>query len=320
MRPIIVLVLQAAAAAASAAASAAACPAFAAAAADAAFWSAVTARVYGSGTVSVERRQRLAHFEGFVAQHQATALEASGGASSLLPRVLDGTAASGPAARTAAGQLVRAAGFVPGLPTAVPFVAPSDYPKWVGALVARLGEVEAELAAVLASRDAAGAAALFGSLGEHHGATTGWEQATLVEAFDVQAAGVAAFPRTHALLREVGAPTGPRHTAVARQLPRTGIPEHCDMQNWMLTLHLPLRVEGGHDERGVGIVVNGERREWRCGVPSVMDTSFPHRTFSEADAPLYMLLVDFWHPALTTEECEALEFFFREAVRVQQGT
>ena len=78
----------------------------------------------------------------------------------------------------------------------------------------------------------------------------------------------------------------------------------------MLTLHLPLRGEGCE------IVVNGERREWHVGVPSVMDTTFLHETRSWGGEDFEMLLlVDFWHPALTEEEVRAMETFWRAARR-----
>jgi beta-hydroxylase len=138
---------------------------------------------------------------------------------------------------------------------------------------------------------------------------TGWAHLALIDNFRRRDDAVAVFPETARILDDVVGTErrmGPRLVAIAKQKARTGIPEHYDYMNWMLTLHTAL----GGPREGCGIVVDRVRRDWTVGDPVVMDTTFAHETYNESDEDLYLLLVDFWHPDLGVDEIDALRAFF----------
>ena len=103
---------------------------------------------------------------------------------------------------------------------------------------------------------------------------------------------------------------GPRHIAIARQK-EGGIPDHSDLINTQLTLHLPLVINCD-----AGIVVNKERHPWKENVPLILDTSFVHSTWNSGPDDALLLLVDFWHPDLSVDEIHALRCFIAANSRV----
>ena len=208
---------------------------------------------------------------------------------------------------------MRALGFYQGL-TARPLWAGPSRPSWAASLESHLPSLQSELSAFLSSGDSS----LWSSLGSYNGSDTGWHQVDLWSHFSASALGQSAFPRTCALLRScASAHLGPRHVAVARQDPGRGIGDHCDMHNWMLTLHLPL--QAGRGTGAVGIVVDGVRREWEVGRGTVMDTTFVHSTYNDGKEPMYLLMVDFWHPELSGAERKELEGFWRATTTSMEG-
>jgi aspartate beta-hydroxylase len=79
--------------------------------------------------------------------------------------------------------------------------------------------------------------------------------------------------------------------------PHTHIPPHCGVTNTRLTLHLPLILPGNCRFR-----VGGETREWRMGEAWVFDDTIEHEAWNDADMPRAILILDLWHPQLTTLE------------------
>ncbi|CAM9290272.1 unnamed protein product, partial [Phaeothamnion confervicola] len=64
----------------------------------------------------------------------------------------------------------------------------------------------------------------------------------------------------------------------------------------------------------------GEQREWRNGEALILDTSFEHETRNNATtAARYVMIVDFWHPQLTSPEQEALAFVYDLRNRYDSG-
>ena len=54
---------------------------------------------------------------------------------------------------------------------------------------------------------------------------------------------------------------------------------------------------------------------WPRAKAMVMDTTFIHTAYNDADEPADLLFVDFWHPDLTNDECLALTLFQLELDR-----
>jgi len=189
-----------------------------------------------------------------------------------------------------------------------------ERPGWVEELESHLPLLQSELSSFLASGDPN----LWTSLGAYKGLDTGWHQIDLGSYFEMSRLGQDAFPDTCGLLRRLaGEHLGPRHVAIARQDPGLGIGEHCDMHNWILTLHLPLL----HDGIGCGIVVDGVDYDWKVGEGRVMDTSFLHSTYNKGGETMYLLLVDFWHSGMSGLERGEMEGFWRATTgrRVNEG-
>ena len=130
----------------------------------------------------------------------------------------------------------------------------------------------------------------------------GWSQIPLASYGRLHPEAHALFPRTLELLR--GAPIGPREVSIVRQAGRRGLPRHSDQRNYMLTAHVVLQ------GAGCTLHCDGEARLWHEGAePTVIDTTFWHATANESAEPVYVLLVDFWHPGLTPREKRALSAF-----------
>ena len=119
----------------------------------------------------------------------------------------------------------------------------------------------------------------------------------------------AKFPQTVALLKDLKVPTAMRGVMFARQRPGSRVARHSDGRNFVLTLHLGLRVPPGGVET-CWIECGGERRAWSEGKAVVLDTSFGHETANLSEDDRHVLIVDFWHPDLTLTEQEALKFIY----------
>jgi len=119
------------------------------------------------------------------------------------------------------------------------------------------------------------------------------------------------FPNTLDLLRGLGVPLGPADCCIVRQAGGSGLPRHTDDRNYFLTAHIPLDSgEGDSATASCALTCDGETRTWSAGGdPTVIDTTFWHKTRNEAEAPVYVLLVDFWHPDLTALERAAMQIF-----------
>ena len=107
-------------------------------------------------------------------------------------------------------------------------------------------------------------------------------------------------PRTAELLKSV--PVGQEALFSILQ-PHTPIPEHSDGLNFFLTCHLGLKIPPG-----CGIRVGDETRAWAEGETLLFNTSFLHEAWNRSDSLRIVLLVDVWHPELTSAEIEAISF------------
>jgi len=260
----------------------------------------------------------LDRFNRFVNHHRAKSIRLSHNLTDYVPFILRGGPEAGPIARGPNNQIVRILGAYPGLTQAKPTHSvdsrfQSDDLSWVWSLVSHNEEILEELNAQLLDATESLRWSFFATpLGEKFSENTGWAHILLIDNYSWIDDNCAKFPVTVRALREcVGTARrlGPRHVAIARQKARSGIPDHSDLINSMLTLHLPLCGVGV----SAGITINGTFYEWRVNEPIVMDTTFVHSTRnSHPTDDVYMLLVDFHHPDLTNCEIDALRAFWSE--------
>uniref|UniRef100_A0A0G4IEP4 Aspartyl/asparaginy/proline hydroxylase domain-containing protein n=1 Tax=Chromera velia CCMP2878 TaxID=1169474 RepID=A0A0G4IEP4_9ALVE len=193
--------------------------------------------------------------------------------------------------------------FVPGL-TAQPWWDPSQFP-WISKLEENVETIQEELETALKNPGE------FSFASDSAYSTTmgsGWSSIRLQRFGEWREENTAKFPKTTALLRDLNVPFAPRGVMFARQVPQTGVGRHSDGLNFILTLHLGLRVPKDLCSMKVG---EEEWKKWEDGKSLVLDTSFVHETRNESpDSDRLVLIVDFWHPELTDEEREALQFVY----------
>jgi aspartate beta-hydroxylase len=84
------------------------------------------------------------------------------------------------------------------------------------------------------------------------------------------------------------------------------IKPHCGPWNTRLTCHLGLVVPDG-----ASIRVGTEIIRWQEGKCLVFDDSFEHEVWNRSDEQRIVLLIQFWHPDLTSDEIWALKELMR---------
>lgn len=124
------------------------------------------------------------------------------------------------------------------------------------------------------------------------------------------------FPQTYELIRSLNIPLAVRGVCFARQGPGTGVSEHSDGRNFILTSHLGLKIPTGKE---VSMTVGSEKRGWAEGKLTTIDTSFTHKTENESDSDRYVLIIDYWHPELTSIERDCLEYIYDLRNKFERG-
>jgi len=84
--------------------------------------------------------------------------------------------------------------------------------------------------------------------------------------------------------------------------PGKAIPPHVDDNNYKFTLQLGLSIPDGD----CAIRVGGETRKWEEGRCIIFSDSFVHEVWNRTNQPRVVLLMDLWHPSLTTAEIASL--------------
>jgi aspartate beta-hydroxylase len=125
---------------------------------------------------------------------------------------------------------------------------------------------------------------------------------------------VALFPVTTEIIKSLGIPLAVRGVMFAKQVANSGVKPHSDGRNFILTCHLGLSVP-----RNCWIAVGGDRREWAENKAIVFDTSFTHETYNDSEEDRFVLIIDFWHPELTSAERQALEFIYDARNKFEAG-
>lgn len=118
-------------------------------------------------------------------------------------------------------------------------------------------------------------------------------------------------PQTHELLRQLPGWCGDYlwgdalfsvHAAGAH------LAGHCSIDNFRVRAHLGIDVPPGCTIR-----VGTEQRAWADGRVLLFEDSFEHEVWNRSAAPRALLIVDFWHPDLTSIEIAALRAGFGHA-------
>ena len=122
------------------------------------------------------------------------------------------------------------------------------------------------------------------------------------------------FPLTYELLRSLDIPLAVRGVCFARQAPGSGVKPHSDGRNFILTSHLGLTIPDG-----CWIMVGNEKRHWEEKRLLTLDTSFVHSTSNPTPHDRLVMIIDFWHPELTTAEQAALGFVYELRNKFESG-
>ena len=115
-------------------------------------------------------------------------------------------------------------------------------------------------------------------------------------------------PKTTKALVEAMGDLGPAHRFVGFTRQKAGVrgTVHSDGRNYMLSTLTPVTAP-----KGCGIFVDGEEAVIATdGPPVVLDNTFPHHVYNDADEDRFVLMSECWHPALRLEEREALATLF----------
>jgi hypothetical protein len=189
---------------------------------------------------------------------------------------------------------VRPGAIYPDLPSQ-PWHSPHDFPL-VGYLESNYDEIRDEILALAATR--------FHRETERIGRTGDWDVAFLYErgrrrdevcaACPVTAHGIEAYPTVRTLAGLI---------YVSRMRAATHISAHRGPTNLRVRCHLGIKVPEGD----CAIRVGEETRHWQEGKCLVFDDYFVHEAWNHTDEDRIVLIVDLWHPGLSSTEVMLLE-------------
>jgi len=135
----------------------------------------------------------------------------------------------------------------------------------------------------------------------------GWKTLVLLNRGQWDEENANMFPVTSRAILKSGVPCC--EAFFASMKPNSSIKPHSDFTNFVLTSHLPLVIpENGSNK--CRLSVGDETRQWIEGKVILFDTSIIHDAINESDEMRYILMLRVWHPDLTEEEREALQFIY----------
>jgi len=124
------------------------------------------------------------------------------------------------------------------------------------------------------------------------------------------------FPKTYEIIRSLNIPLAVRGVCFARQGPGTGVFDHSDGRNFILTSHLGLKIPKSDS---VTMTVGGITKTWEEGKICTIDTSFTHKTENKSSEDRYVLIIDYWHPELSSIERDCLEYIYDLRNKFERG-
>ena len=135
----------------------------------------------------------------------------------------------------------------------------------------------------------------------------GWRTLVLLNRGQWDVTNAKLFPITSKAIQKCGVPVA--EAFFASMKPRTSIKPHSDFTNFVLTSHLPLVIpENGNNK--CRLSVGDETRQWIEGEILLFDTSIYHDAINDSDDMRYILMMRVWHPDLSKEERDALQFIY----------
>eukprot|EP00571_Detonula_confervacea_P008141 CAMPEP_0172320278 /NCGR_PEP_ID=MMETSP1058-20130122/40176_1 /TAXON_ID=83371 /ORGANISM="Detonula confervacea, Strain CCMP 353" /LENGTH=356 /DNA_ID=CAMNT_0013035511 /DNA_START=245 /DNA_END=1315 /DNA_ORIENTATION=+ len=135
----------------------------------------------------------------------------------------------------------------------------------------------------------------------------GWKTLVLLNRGQWDDTNAKLFPITSKAIHKSGAPVA--EAFFASMAPQTSIKPHSDFTNFVLTSHVPLVIpENGNNK--CRLSVGDETRQWLEGKVILFDTSIYHDAINDSEEMRYILMLRVWHPDLTKEEREALQFIY----------
>jgi aspartate beta-hydroxylase len=199
--------------------------------------------------------------------------------------------------------------YVPGL-TIKPFWDPQDF-DWAKTLESRYPEIRKEFDSVMGNRQKLqreGNNIWAGALTEDASSYgEGWKTLVLMDRGRWDPVNANLFPKTAQMIYASGVPA--TEVFFACMEGPSSIKKHSDFTNFVLTSHLALDIPYSGENK-CRLTVGNETREWIDGKSYVFDTSLLHDAENESDKMRYILMMRLWHPDLSSEEKEALQFTF----------
>jgi Aspartyl/Asparaginyl beta-hydroxylase len=135
----------------------------------------------------------------------------------------------------------------------------------------------------------------------------GWKTLVLMDRGHWDPVNVNLFPVAAKAVHDSGVPAV--EVFFASMQPHSQIQMHTDFTNFVLTSHLALDIPYSGQNK-CRIRVGDEVRQWINGQVMVFDTSLLHDAANESDKTRYILMVRLWHPDLSSQEREALQFTY----------
>lgn len=218
---------------------------------------------------------------------------------------------SPPIADAAASRCYQhAPSFVPGLKASAWWDSAGDDLAWAKSLTKSFEQIREEFVSVMSAPDklSEGNNVWAGALStdaESYG--EGWKTLVLLNRGQWDENNAKLFPSTSRAIHRSGAPVA--EAFFASMKPQTSIKPHSDFTNFVLTSHLPLVIPENGDNK-CRLSVGDETREWLEGKIILFDTSIYHDAINDSEEMRYILMLRVWHPDLTKEEIEALQFIY----------
>jgi len=200
--------------------------------------------------------------------------------------------------------------YVPGLKATAWWDNAGDDLAWAKSLSKSFESIRDEFTSVMSAPDklSEGNNVWAGALStdaESYG--EGWKTLVLLNRGQWDENNAKLFPATSRAINQSGAPVA--EAFFASMKPQTSIKPHSDFTNFVLTSHLPLVIpENGNNK--CRLSVGDETREWLEGKVILFDTSIYHDAINDSEEMRYILMLRVWHPDLTKEEIEALQFIY----------
>lgn len=237
-----------------------------------------------------------AGLRGFTVDRLHAWADAAGVGRDRLARIEEGLALPPRSRRVVSGSLQAPTFWCPGL-FASPWHDGGAYP-WTVGLERAAPEIRAEFASVYAG----------GELQPHPEAAVlagrgRWDAFHLLRMGSRVEANCDRCPATVAAVERIPGANSAGFVYFAGLAPRSHIVAHCGPHNVRIRCHLGLVVPPACRIR-VGV----ETRRWEEGRCLLFDDSFEHELWNDDDTVRAVLILDVWHPDLTTDEIRALSY------------